>query len=310
MSANLPSINLTGAVVGQQFTMDFNQFVKFNPMAARQNPLSQDNKAHIALFNESGCGLSYVINASGHGEFLPAGAWVTTDLEPDDSNIEFTVTYTLPNPPVSQLNGVYYTPGELRPPSYALGNSPIGIGGSVQTSSVQTLSQEGQASGLLTIDIGDTGFSQLIAIFNDGHGIWAIDQSGTKHQVAKFNLAGNPLQLGQANDTSEVLGNILLDQIIFLKYPSNQAIVTGNTITIPGTMIQVSVANASTTGIIMTAGSSAGQLVYLYNLGPNSLTFAASGSNVRQGSNIVLGNGKLLTMIWDGANWATNGPIT
>jgi hypothetical protein len=97
---------------------------------------------------------------------------------------------------------------------------------------------------------------------------------------------------------------------VFYPLPTAQALATGNTILIPGVLVRVSVAS-NVTGIIMTPGSVAGQIIHLYNQGGGgSLTFAASGSNVRGGSNILCGNGKLLTMVWDGSNWATNGPLT
>lgn len=205
MSTSLAPLDLTGAIVGTQVTLDFNQFVKFNPARMQQ-------KAHLGLFNESGCGLQCVMQASNDSQYLPAGGWTTFEIEPNDSNMVATVTYTLPNPPVSQLNAVYYAPGEEIPNSYTLGNSPIGIGGTVNTSSVQTLSNEGNAANMLVIDTGDTVFGQLFTLFTDGHSVWAVDQSGVKHQVIKIQTAGNPLQLGQAGDTSEVLGAFQVDQ--------------------------------------------------------------------------------------------------
>lgn len=207
MSTSLAPLDLTGAVVGTSVTLDFNQFVKFNPARMQQ-------KAHLGLFNESGCGLQCVMKASGDSQYLPAGGWTTFEIESNDSNMVATVTYTLPNPPVSQLNAVYYAPGEEIPQSYTLGNSPIGIGGTVNTSSVQTLSNEGNAANTLVEDIGDVAFAQLFTLYTDGHCLWSVDQSGIKHQVVKIQTAGNPLQLGQAGDTSEVLGALLVDQVL------------------------------------------------------------------------------------------------
>ena len=205
MSAPLPFVDLTGAIIGTQKSLDFSPFVKVNPA----NPM--EDHAHLALFNESGCGLQLAMRSSGNGQYLPAGGWTTFEIQQNDSSLAITVTYTLPNPPVSQLNVVYFAPGETLPGSYTLGNSPIGIGGTVNTSNVQTLSNEGGAANTLVIDMGDAAFNQLYTLYNDGHSLWAVDQAGTKHQVVKVQTSGNPLQLGQSGDTVEQLGNEKVD---------------------------------------------------------------------------------------------------
>jgi hypothetical protein len=215
MSIQLPTVDLTGAIVGQKFTVDFTAFVKFDPQGILRGGLGTLNtpnnssgvspNAHLEVFNESGCGLDATMKASGITFYIPAGKWGTANIAPNDSTCELKVRYILPNPPVSLLTPVYYSPGEEIPSGYTLGNSPIGIGGTVQTSSVQTLSNEGGTSGLV-IDIGDATFPQLLTIFQDGHALWSVDQSGTKHQAIKINASGTPLQLGQAADITEILG--------------------------------------------------------------------------------------------------------
>lgn len=119
MSSRLPPVDLTGAVVGTQKTIDFTTFVKvsgFNPGIPAQ----------VSLLNESGCGVDVQFQASGNTTYLPAGAWGTFPLAQNDGTILITVTYVLPGPPVSVLNAVYYAPGEPVPANYTLGNSPIG----------------------------------------------------------------------------------------------------------------------------------------------------------------------------------------
>ena len=208
MSSPLKPVDLTGAIVGQQFTIDFNQFVKFNP--------ANNDPAHLRVYNDSGCGLQYVMQSSGNGDYIPAGGWATIELKSNDSSMLVTINYLLPNPPVSIILPTYFGPGEPVPPVPILGNSPVGIGGSVNTSNVQTLSNENSASSLLVIDMGDAvganGFAQIVTIYNDGHALWAVDQANVKHQVFKINIAGNPLQLGQAGDVTEILGKLLVDQ--------------------------------------------------------------------------------------------------
>ncbi len=205
MSTPLTAVDLTGAVAGTQKAIDFSQFVKVNPAA----PLT--DTAALTLFNESGCGLQWVMQASGRGGYLPAGGWLPLEIHRNDSNVLLTVIYTLPGAPVSQLLPTYYAPGEFVPPMPILGNSPIGIGGTVNTSSIQTLSNEGGAANMLVEDIGDLANPQLYTLYSDGHALWKVDQAGVVHQVIKIQTAGNPLQLGQTGDVAEVLGNLIVD---------------------------------------------------------------------------------------------------
>lgn len=124
MSSNLPSIDLTGAIVGTQKTLDFTVFVRVAPPGLPGQPQEQPS-AHISIYNESGCRMIAVFRASGRSEFIPAGAWPVFDLLYNDASISFTVQYVLPNPPVSTINAVYYSPGENVPETPQLGNSPI-----------------------------------------------------------------------------------------------------------------------------------------------------------------------------------------
>jgi hypothetical protein len=101
------------------------------------------------------------------------------------------------------------------------------------------------------------------------------------------------------------IGNILNGMLV-LQSPSTQTLSNGNTITLPaGAYVKVT-CGSNVTGIIMTSGSVAGQLIFLYNVSSaGSITFAASGSNVRGGSNVSANGGRLLIMIWDGTSqWA------
>lgn len=83
----------------------------------------------------------------------------------------------------------------------------------VATSTVGTsiLSNEGNPTNTEVIDIGTNSISRLVDIFND-HFLWSVQQSGVAHQVLKGQTAGNPLQIGQLNDISEVLGALTVDQ--------------------------------------------------------------------------------------------------
>lgn len=85
----------------------------------------------------------------------------------------------------------------------------LGNGSILATAS--SVSNENNASGTLVYDSGDTAFNKLVQLFNDGSVLWYVDQSGIKHQVFSINNTGNPLKLGQAGDTTEVVGNIQVD---------------------------------------------------------------------------------------------------
>ena len=203
MSGGLPVVNLPAPSVGQQFTLDFTGYPAVDP--------SNKEPAHLRIFNESGCSFTVQFQESNRSDFVTAGGWPTFDLKYQDTKAVCTITSVLPNAPISFVQAVYYAPGERVPDTPQLGNSPIGISGAVATSSVQTLSNEGNPAGTLVIDMGDATIANLIKIFNDGHATWSVDQSGTAHAVFTINSAGNALQLGKSGDTVEQLGNELVD---------------------------------------------------------------------------------------------------
>jgi len=93
---------------------------------------------------------------------------------------------------------------------------------------------------------------------------------------------------------------------LLLPYPTAQTLSNSSTITLNTGPLIVVTNSGNVTGIIMTAGNTAGQVVFLYNFSSSgTVTFAASGSRVRNGSNIVLSTGHSMMMIWDGSNWTT-----
>lgn len=111
------------------------------------------------------------------------------------------------------VNIMVYNRGDVIPP----GTFPVAIPTQTvqaKVSSVNTLSDEGRAVGSETIDIGDTNFSKLIDIFNDGHGIWNVDQSNVKHQVLLWSASGNPLVIGQSGDTVPFNGAVTIAQTL------------------------------------------------------------------------------------------------
>ena len=195
MSTKLKPLDLTGAVVGTTGIIDFNNFVKFQANNFQE-------KAHLWIFNESGAGIDCLFQNSNNYHFLPAGAWGTFEIEPNDSQVQVTVAYVIPNPPVSLVQAAYYMPGEKVPQAFTLGNSPIGGG---TTTTGNSLSNETNPANTEVIDIGVPGNTKLMDVFTD-HFIWSVLQSGVAHQVLKGQTAGSPLQIGQAGDITDVLG--------------------------------------------------------------------------------------------------------
>lgn len=205
MSIALPSVSLASVSVGQTGIVDLKN------TGVDANPSRIGTPAHLMIYNESGVGLiiSFLVGqASFH---LPAGGWLPVVLQPGESQVKWAVEYVLNvvgGAPVSQLLVTYYAPNEPMPPVPQLGNSPIG--GSVGTSSIQSLSNEGNPANQLVIDIGDAALAQLWQIFTDHFSI-SVDQSGTSHTVLQGKTSGNPLLIGKSGDISEVLGNLTVD---------------------------------------------------------------------------------------------------
>jgi hypothetical protein len=204
MSITVPTVSLAGVTVGQSGKVSFqNVGVSADPSFTQKPP-------YVRFHNESGSGLNITFNLSQDSFTLPAGAWTTRPVIPGESGFVWNVLYNLPNPPVTFLFTDYYYPGEDISLGGVLGNSPIGIGGTISVTNVTALSNETNPINTLVIDVGIPGNTLLLQIFND-HFIWSVLQSGVVHQVLKGNTSGNPLQIGQAADVSEVLGNLTVD---------------------------------------------------------------------------------------------------
>ena len=205
MSIALPLVDLSSAILGTSGSIAFSN-VGISAGGVSSNPTNLFNRAHVRLHNNSKFGLYIAFQQEGHSDHLDPGAWRTYDLIPGESGVNWQVEAIMnATAPIAILSATYYAPGENVDDPGTLGNSPIG-GTAITTG--QTLSNEGNPSNLLVIDMGDVTFNQLVTIYNDGHSVWAVDQAGVKHQVFKIQTTGNPLQLGQAGDTTDVLGTL------------------------------------------------------------------------------------------------------
>lgn len=227
MSLMLPVIDVSSATVGSKYSIPLN----IRDLGDPSNPNDQPPTLQIA--NESGCGFAWQAQTEGDSGYLQAGKWMDLTVIPGEVSINLLVVYVLNNPPVSQVQPTYFYAGETPDPIGQLGNSPIS--GSTATS-LNTLSNEGNAAATKVIDLGDTAFSNLVDMYAGGQANWAVDQSGVKHQVFNIQAAGNPLQLGQAADITEVLGQLKSDQLL----------TAGGNISVGGTLVATQ--NGSTSG--------------------------------------------------------------
>lgn len=204
MSINLGNVDLTGLPVGSTGTIKI-------PNVSLNNPGGTEVSSYLMLFNESGCGLNLDFS-DGETAFAPAGSWPRFELHaPPVSQVKWRIDYLLPNPPVSKLIPIFYYPGEPLDSVPTLGNSPIGIGGIVSTA-INVLSNEGNSSTTLVIDIGQVGHTLLLTINSDGSCLWSVLQSGVVHNIFAINNAGTPLQIGQTGDFAEFIGKLAVDQ--------------------------------------------------------------------------------------------------
>lgn len=224
VSIPLPTVNLAGVTVNQSGVVSFaNTGVSAGGVSA--NPVNTQNAGTVLIYNESGSGLLISFTVSQSGFYLPAGAWQPVPIKAGETGYTWTVIYNLPSPPVTLLLTTYYFPGEKIPPQPTLGNSPIGIGGTIVTSSVQTLSNETFASRQLVIDMGLNSATNLVLFYNTGEYSHAVLQAGVAHTVITAQASGNPLLLGQSGDTVQVVGNFSI----------NNSLVVG-AISAPGTL--------------------------------------------------------------------------
>lgn len=210
MSYRVPFIDMSTLAVGSTNKIDLQAILGKIPT----DPTEFGSPAHIRMYNDSGSTIEVWSDNGIFEDTIPAGAWPTYAVEPGTNAIYFNVIHILPNPPIQILSLTIYGPGEQVPDTPSLGNSPVGIGGAVQTSSVQTLSNEGNAKTQLVIDIGDSALAQLITINNDGTATWKVDVASAAHTILQILSAGNFLKLGQAGDMVEALGKVIVDQLL------------------------------------------------------------------------------------------------
>jgi hypothetical protein len=206
MSVTLPLISTIGLVAGSAGQ------IPVRTDATNWNVSGQSNKAAtIRFLNESGCGLKVWTDTNQINEYLGAGGWADYQLDQGTLYLNWSIQYTIPNPPTNYFMLTFYSPGEKVPPMATLGNSPIGGGTSTTVAASNTLTNETNTSPTLVIDIGQVANTNLINIYSDGSFTWTILVGGVTHTLMKGSITGNPLQLGKSGDIAEVMGNLTVD---------------------------------------------------------------------------------------------------
>lgn len=187
MAQNLGPIDLTTATVGQVIPVDWQKTTGQSASSANYGPevvLGATGRGpKLQFFNESGVGLE-VLFGTGESVFIPAGGWMQWPLKPECTSLTLTVQYIIPNAPVSLLNLIYYQPYETPPEIPALGNSPVGIGGNVVTSNVQSLTNDGNPAPTSIIEATPSGQgSSSWAVNNDGSGFLQVLSANVLRKV-------------------------------------------------------------------------------------------------------------------------------
>jgi len=190
MSTPLKTLDLSPFTAGQSTALDITQGTGIGGVAWG---LPGQSGPTLRLHNESGSGLQCSFNASGQGFYLPAGGWVDCQPSQGDTTLDIIILYVLPSPPVTLLLGTYYAAGESVPAMSVLGNSPIGIGGTVNTvgGTATAIQNDGNTSGTPIIEATATGApSSNVKMDNAGNITIGAMIGGTLWKI--FQTIANP----------------------------------------------------------------------------------------------------------------------
>jgi hypothetical protein len=157
MPTPLAQQNVALLTVGQSGTIDLTQ--AFGGQSIPDRP-GYGTKAiyTVRMLNESSSGLQVAITPSNQAFQIPAGGWVDCHPIVGDTTITYTILYMLPGAQVALILSTLYVPGEIVPPMPILGNSSVGISGSVNTNAVGTtlINIGGVASATPIIEVAST----------------------------------------------------------------------------------------------------------------------------------------------------------
>jgi len=220
MPATLPTVNLTGSTVGQSGT------ISLTPIAGQAGiSYATFGQATLRLHNESACGLQCMLDASGQSFYLPAGGWLDCYPTGGDNALNFTILYILNNPGVSLVLATYYAPGETVPAMPILGNSPVGVGGTVSTSFTE-LTNTGNAPGNPIINVQPNDATSP-TWFADNSGNFTIsgDNAGILTQLLRLIAGASPeVLLAASGVLTQINGSMRVLQAMAVGTTVNNAI--------------------------------------------------------------------------------------
>lgn len=202
MSTVVAQVTLSAAQVGTSGQITWNPIV---PTLQQQGvPLT----GKLQLHNESGCELLITLPDQNDSMPCPAGAWREIEVAPQTSSLTWTVLAIIPNQPVALLIATYYAPNEAVDPIGVLGNSPIGISGAVQTSNIQSLTNDGNPPGTSIVEsTPNDQVTSSVALKNDASGFLQVLSANVLRKILNV-VRGNSgagkatIQLGDAGDPS------------------------------------------------------------------------------------------------------------
>lgn len=262
MSIQVANIDLSAATVGTAGSIPIGQATPPPTIAQQMRPMqNQEGGPSLFVWNESGCGLTCLWPDSRETFTLPAGQWRLLHIPPAETQLNYLVSYIIPNAPVSLLLADLYVPGEPIDPMGVLGNSPIGVSGQVATSTGQSIKNDGNvpATQIIEATPSDQG-SSSVSLNNDASGFLQVLSANVLRKILNV-VRGNAttgkasIQLGDSGDTSitTLYGTVGAGSVVPPATLAAGAIPAG--VTIPGGQVSSAVANATTATTATTATS-------------------------------------------------------
>lgn len=222
MSIPFDPIDVSGLLIGSTNFLDFKNAGITAAIGQYKNP------AHILIHNESGSGMQITMKSSGDSFYLPAGAWSPpTAIVGGETGMYYKIIYVLPNPPVTLLLVTYYGPNEDVPSTAVLGNSPIGIGGTISTN-FSTLINTGNPprTPVITIQPSDSA-TPTIDVDNSGNVIVYSDNAGVLSTLLQLVAGTSPeVIIAASNILTNVLGALTVNGILTATNSANFVLAT------------------------------------------------------------------------------------
>lgn len=213
MSTALPAVDLSTVQVGSTGDVEW----KRDTVQQGGSTGLGSGKAYIRLYNESGCGLSIAFASGGVSDRMPAGAWHIFEIPAGCLSLTWEVEYILPGANVSMLLPTVYSAGEKIPGVPVLGNSPVGVGGSVATTGTTSVVNDGQNAPTEVVEATPKGAASSQLLWNNdgsgkfGGGLDSVDATGkltlVADAIAPAAIAGGALD----TDVTVLASQIQLD---------------------------------------------------------------------------------------------------